>query len=212
VPSRAGAGDLRKFGSIGYEEDGEGAVKTDEELMLAYAATADVTAFREIFTRYAPILLRLLTRQVGRPADAQDLVQHTFLQLHRARLDFNGAQRLRPWVMTIALNLARDLLRRRGRRPEVLFEETALPMASATQPVVEVAGDVGKRVRAALSELPRDQREVIELHWFEELSFNEIAQIVGANPGAVRVRAHRGYVTLRKTLDPGNTGRPGDVP
>ena len=180
--------------------------------MAAYARTGDAPAFRELFARYTPVLLRLLHRQVGRPADAQDLVQQTFLQLHRARLDYRGDQRLRPWVMTIALNLARDLLRRRGRRPEVVVEEVALPLSSATQPVVEVAGDLGKRVRAALSELPHDQREVIELHWFEELSFNEIAQIVGANPGAVRVRAHRGYVTLRKTLDPGNTGRPGDVP
>jgi RNA polymerase sigma-70 factor (ECF subfamily) len=175
-------------------------MRTDEELMLAYAG-GDQAALRAIFERYAPILVRLLTRQVGRPADAQDLVQQTFLQLHRARGDFKADMRLRPWIMTIALNLARDLLRRRGRRPETTMEEEALPAAVAIQPVEGAGNDVAQRVRLALATLPKDQREVIELHWFDQLSFNEIGAIVGASSGAVRVRAHRGYVALRKTLE-----------
>ena len=175
--------------------------------MMRYAG-GDQAALREIFRRYAPILLRLVQRQVGRAADAQDVVQQTFLQLHRARRDFRAEMRLRPWIMTIALNLARDLLRRRGRRPEQLLEEEALPAASVT---TQPDHDVARRVRAALSVLPREQREVIELHWFEELSFTEIATIVGASSGAVRVRAHRGYVTLRKTLEPEKSGVREDV-
>jgi RNA polymerase sigma-70 factor, ECF subfamily len=186
-------------------------MRSDEELMVAYAA-GDQAAVRELFQRYAPVLLRVLLRQVGRQADAQDLVQQTFLQLHRARRDFRPEMRVRPWIMTIALNLARDLLRRRGRRPESVLDEAALPATVSVSPAVEVTTDVAKRVRTALRGLPSDQREVIELHWFEQLSFNEIAAIVGATSGAVRVRAHRGYVALRKTLDPGNTGMPSDVP
>ncbi len=186
-------------------------MRSDEELMLAYAG-GDETAFREIFQRYAPVLVRLVLRQVGRQADAQDIAQQTFLQLHRARRDFRADMRLRPWIMTIALNLARDLLRRRGRRPETVMEETTLPNTVAVQPTAGNGGeDVARKVRAALSGLPKEQREVIELHWFEQLSFNEIADIVGSTSGAVRVRAPRGYVALRKTLDPGNTGLPPDV-
>jgi RNA polymerase sigma factor (sigma-70 family) len=182
--------------------------RTDEELMLAYVNGSDA-AFRDLFRRYAPMLLRVLQRQVGRATDAQDLAQQTFLQLHRARNDFRPNQRLRPWIMTIALNLSRDLLRRRGRRPETVMKEETLPLRVAIQPVVEKAddpGELGKRVRSALSELPKEQREVIELHWFERLSFTEIAAIVGASSGAARVRAHRGYVALRKHLDPGGQG------
>jgi RNA polymerase sigma factor (sigma-70 family) len=92
------------------------------------------------------------------------------------------------------LNLARDLLRRRGRRPEAILDETALP-------VVDTTHREDQRVRAALHELPRDQRLVIELHWFDELSFDEIAAVVGASSGAARARAHRGYERLRKSLD-----------
>jgi RNA polymerase sigma-70 factor (ECF subfamily) len=173
---------------------------TDEELMLAYAR-GDQAAFRELFSRYAPMLLRLMTRTVSRGADAQDLVQQTFLQLHRARGDFRADMRVRPWIMTIAMNLARDLLRRRGRRPEVEVEEDALPAPSAIASQQVESKDVGRRVREALAALPREQREVIELHWFEQLSFQEIAAIVGATSGAARVRAHRGYTTLRARLE-----------
>ena len=176
-------------------------MRTDEQLMLAYAEGED-RAFRELFQRYAPVLLRLLQRHVGRPADAQDLVQQTFLQVHRARRDFRPNERLRPWIMTIALNLSRDLLRRRGRRPETSVEESALPLSVAVQPTVETTNHVSQRVRAALRELPQDQRMVIELHWFEELSFEEIAAVVGATCGAARVRAHRGYAAMRKVLEP----------
>jgi RNA polymerase sigma factor (sigma-70 family) len=179
---------------------------TDEELMIAYADGAE-DAFRELFRRYTPTLIRLVQRHVGRPADAQDIVQQTFLQLHRARRDFRRETRFRPWITTIALNLARDLLRRRGRRPETMVDEETLP---ARDPAPAEGREAARRVRSALSELPRDQREVIELHWFEQLSFDEIAKVVGVTSGAARVRAHRGYVALRRCLDGGETG--GAVP
>ena len=173
--------------------------RSDEELMLAYAG-GDEPAFRVLFARYAPQLVRLLRRQVGREADAQDLAQQTFLQLHRARRDFRPGTRLRPWIITIALNLARDHLRRRGRRPEsALDDRVPEPSVEPAVPDGE-SRETAARVREALAALPREQREVIELHWFEQLSFGEIATVVGSTPGAVRVRAHRGYVALRKRL------------
>ena len=172
-------------------------------------ASGDEAAFREIFGRYAPLLLRLLRRQVGRDVDAQDIAQQAFLQLHRARRDFRADMRLRPWLITIALNLARDFLRRRGRRPETSFEDVTVPEPSVAAVAGSDAVDTARKVREALSTLPKDQREVIELHWFEQLSFMEIASIVGSTSGAVRVRAHRGYNTLRKSLGEGN-GVPSD--
>jgi RNA polymerase sigma factor (sigma-70 family) len=170
-------------------------MSSDEELMLAYVR-GDDAAFRELFGRYAPLLARIAQRQLGRAADAGDVVQQTFLQLHRARHDFAPASRFKPWIITIAMNLGRDLLRRRGRWGEDQVDEEA---RVAPEPEVPDE-DAQRKVRAALARLPREQREVIELHWFEELSFTEIAEIVGAKPGAVRVRAHRGYEALRKVL------------
>jgi len=161
--------------------------------MHAYVG-GDVAAFRSLFERWTPSLLRVFW--TAGPTEAQDLVQHTFLLLHRARRDFHGDAPLRPWLLTIALNVLREHWRKQRRRPVVQLER---------EPVAEDSGQDARieqnvrdaALRAALARLPRLQREVIMLHWFEDLGFAEIAEIVGATPGAVRVRAFRGYEQLR---------------
>jgi len=173
-------------------------VRPDEELMAAYCA-GDAQAFRALFDRYAPRLLRVMQRQVRSESDARDLVQQTFLQLHRARHDFRQDSNLRPWLFTIALNLKREYFRRRGRRPEapLLLDGRSDPQTAAHDPVRE---ERARQVREAIAALPSAQREVIELHWLEGLPFQEVAQIVGASLTAVKVRAHRGYERLRTEL------------
>jgi RNA polymerase sigma-70 factor (ECF subfamily) len=173
-------------------------MRTDEELMQAFAG-GDSPAFGELFSRWAPALVRLCQRQLGTRADAEDMVQQTFLQLHRARRDFKPGMKLRPWLFTIALNLCRDLQRYRGRRHETPVEDVVL-VAETPATSAREAAELQAKVRDALGHLPVDQRAVIELHWFDELPFGEIATIVGASAGAVRVRAHRGYEALRKSL------------
>jgi RNA polymerase sigma-70 factor (ECF subfamily) len=170
---------------------------SDESLMAAYRA-GDQAAFRELFRRWAPRLQRLLRRDVARAEDAHDLVQQTFLQLHRARHEFRPDAKLRPWLYTIALNLKRQYYRRLGRRPEA-------PLAHDGAEEVANDRDADARlddahVRAALAVLPEAQRDVILLHWFEGLSFSEVAEIVGATLSAVKVRAHRGYGRMREIL------------
>jgi RNA polymerase sigma factor (sigma-70 family) len=173
-------------------------MRTDEELMQSFAS-GDASAFAELFQRWAPPLLRVAHRQLGGRADAEDVVQQTFLQLHRARRDFKPGMKLRPWLFTIALNLCRDLQRYRGRRHETPVEDVVLTAPDPDGDARE-ASERQAKVRAALLRLSAEQRAVIELHWFEELPFAEIASIVGASAGAVRVRAHRGYEVLRKAL------------
>jgi RNA polymerase sigma-70 factor (ECF subfamily) len=172
-------------------------MKSDEELMVAYVA-GDDGAFRELFTRYAPMLLRMMRRQIRQQEDAGEIVQQTFLQLHRARNDFQVGRRLRPWLMTIAFNLKREYFRRRKRRPEAPLEFE--PPASSRRHPLERRADI-QRLRRALDTLPEGQREVIAMHWFEELSFPEVAEILGLSVSAVKVRAHRGYQALRKALE-----------
>jgi RNA polymerase sigma-70 factor (ECF subfamily) len=165
--------------------------------MAAYAL-GDKAAFAELFRRWSPRLTRLLRRDMARAEDAHDLMQQTFLHLHRARNDFREGAKLRPWLYTLALNLKRQYFRRLGRRPEASIED-----AAAEPPSHEPAPDArldDAQLRAALHELPEGQREVIVLHWFEGLSFKEVAEVVGASQSAVKVRAHRGYGRLREIL------------
>ena len=171
---------------------------SDEELMAAYIA-GDKAAFRELFRRYTPLLQRAMARDLRSPEAANDLVQQTFLHLHRSRLDFEPGRKLKPWIFTIALNLKREYFRRNKRR-----YETSLDDDRAVEPFEGPRGqerfDAARETARALSTLPDDQREVIELHWFGGLSFPEVAEAVGASVSAVKVRAHRGYVALRARL------------
>ncbi len=169
---------------------------SDEALLAAHVA-GERSAFPELFARYAPRLTAMFRRDLGGAAEVGDLVQQTFLQLHRARRDFDPSAKLRPWLYTIALNLKRQHFRRKGRRPESPLEdedERPSPIAGPERRVADT------EVRRALEELPEAQRDVIVLHWFEGLSFKEIARVVGASQSAVKVRAHRGYGKLRGFL------------
>lgn len=163
--------------------------------MDAYVA-GDRAAFEQLFHRYAPRLTRMLRRDVRRDEDVADLVQQTFLQLHRARRDFRSGATVRPWLYTIALNLKRQYFRRAGRRSETSYDadKHGEPVSRARDADDAVAD---AQLRRVLRQLPENQRIVIELHWFEGLSFHEVAKVVGAKQSAVKVRAHRGYEKLR---------------
>jgi len=174
--------------------------------MAAHVAGAK-GAFDELFARYAPLLLRVMTRQLGSVDDARDVVQQTFLQVHRARLDFDASARFRPWLFTIAFNLCRQLGRTRKRRRENPSDE----LAEADLRAVPVDSDAQQDVRAALAELPVDYRDAIVLHWYEGLSFEEAAAVLGASATALKLRAHRGYKLLREALADRNPELPPDI-
>lgn len=169
---------------------------SDEDLMEGYQA-GDRAAFAEIFRRYAPLLLRVMQQQLGHKEDANDLVQQTFLQLHRSKHDFRRGALLRPWLLTIAMNLRHRHFRRLGRHPEMPLDLDLLEELHTGSRVPDAA-DAGCDVKALLAGLPAEQREVIILHWIEGLPFNEVARVVGVSLSAVKVRAHRGYVAIRK--------------
>jgi RNA polymerase sigma-70 factor (ECF subfamily) len=166
--------------------------------MTAYIA-GDKAAFRELFRRYTPLLQRAMARDLRSSEEANDLVQQTFLHLHRSRLDFEPGRKLKPWIFTIALNLKREFFRRSKRRFETSLEDdrVAEPFEG---PRGQERSDAAREMERALSTLPAEQREVIELHWFGGLSFPEVAEAVGSTVAAVKVRAHRGYVALRARL------------
>jgi RNA polymerase sigma-70 factor (ECF subfamily) len=173
--------------------------RTDEDLMRAFVG-GDHGAFRVLFDRYAPMLLRVARRRLSSDEEAREVVQQTFFQLNLARNDFREDAKLRPWVVTIAMNLVREHYRRRGRRKEAPID--AAIHTVGVEPKSEIESEQrAQRVRAAIASLPETQRIVIELHWLEELPFSEVARIVGAREGAVRVRAHRGYKRLEELLE-----------
>ncbi|MEP6652033.1 MAG: sigma-70 family RNA polymerase sigma factor [Myxococcales bacterium] len=177
---------------------------TEEELMSQYAAGDDI-ASRQLFALLTPQLRAFFLRSFMDPALADDLMQTTFLRLHRARSSYIPELPLKPWVFTIAASVRRDELRRRYRLPphvsEVELEQAESRFVGdvTTGRETDGARDIDA-ARAAIERLPESQRAVIHLHCQEELTFEQIAEVLGTTPGAVRVRASRAYERLRRDL------------
>ena len=108
----------------------------------------------------------------------------------------------RPWVMTIAMNLVREHWRRTKRRKTTADDTLDMRPGPVAEREPLETRQRAEAVRRALGLLPASQREVVELHWLQERPFAEVAQIVGTSEGAVRVRAHRAYKTLKELLEP----------
>ena len=167
--------------------------------MDAYVA-GDVEAFQRLFRSLAPSLHAFFARTMGHGALADDLLQTTFLKLHRARQSWRRGERLRPWIFTIAARVRTDWLRRNGHEMEVddvTLDDREAPGDPATAVVTR---ERSERVRAALESLPGPQRVVVQLHRFEDLSFAEIGKVLGISEGAARIRAFRAYDRLRTLL------------
>lgn len=174
------------------------AERSDEDLMIAYAR-GERAAFDLLFARHAPKLHHVLVRGMRRPEDGRDLVQQTFLQLHRHRSDYDAARAFRPWLYTIALNLKRQYLRTKGRRPESELDE--IVERTLAHAPGEARFENRQLVELGLKRLPPESAEVIVLHWFGDLSMGEIATMLGASESAVKVRAHRAYEAMRTIFE-----------
>lgn len=172
--------------------------RSDEELMAAYVG-GDEAAFDLLFGRYAPMVFAMVKRHLRNDDLAREYTQQTFFRLHGARNDFRSDGRLRPWLLTIAMNLVRGHWRKQKRRRHVDhdLDLEAAPQAEFTD--MEL-GQRAELLHGALAKLPPTQREVVELHWLQGLPYAEVASIVGSSEGAVRVRAHRAYGRLRELL------------
>ncbi|MFI5167653.1 MAG: RNA polymerase sigma factor [Thermoanaerobaculales bacterium] len=140
--------------------------------------------------------LRALARDA---AVADDLLQETFLQLHRVRHTYQPPRPVRPWVYAIARNvflMHRRAAFRRSRHENVAEEELPDVAAPAS---ADTLGD-SETVRTALARLPRSRREPVVLHHIMGLSFKEVGAVLGISEGAAKLRAFRGLAELRAIM------------
>jgi RNA polymerase sigma-70 factor (ECF subfamily) len=170
---------------------------SDEALFAAYRA-GDTAAHEALFRRHEASLRRHLERMLdGDRAAAEDLVVETFLRLHRHRHRWRDGTPVRPWLYTIARNLARN--RRRALRLWGWLPLTSVATTPA-QPAPEATDEVQQRIAAAFAALPAAQREACSLRLLGDLSLHDIAQVTRAAPGTVKSRLHYGLRRLRAEL------------
>jgi RNA polymerase sigma-70 factor (ECF subfamily) len=178
-----------------------------KELMQRYC-DGDAGAFRELYALVAPRLLGYLVKMARERALAEDLLQQTFLKVHRARGAYvRGADPL-PWIYSIAHRTFIDQARKHKRAVVRVGEGEELPeVAAAITGESDDRRDEGRADPAmvsaaldALAELPAPQREAVVLTKLDGKTVAEAAEIAGTTTGAMKVRAHRGYEALRKLL------------
>ena len=176
---------------------------TEERLMQAYVA-GDRRAFERLFALVAPPIHGFFMRSFHSRAVADDLLQTTFLKVHRARDQYAQDRPLRPWLFAIAARVRVDELRSKQRTVAHDAEVALQAEESSSSPSIVDAdserSNLALQVRAAIDELPEPQRVVLLLHRYQELSFAEIAEALGSTEGAVKVRASRAYAELRLRL------------
>ena len=154
-------------------------------------------AFDELYVSLAPVLRRSLLGQARDAAKADDLVQETFLQIHRARHTFDPAYPLMPWAMAIARHVWLMHLRTASRRPRETDDVTEMEM-----PVRAEAASFADRtdVRRALGKVAASRRDAVIQHHLLGFSFKEIAERAGIAETAAKLRSSRGMAQLRALL------------
>jgi len=177
------------------------ALMTGEGDLLKRLQQRDPNALAELYDRYGRMTYGLILRIVQDAGTAEDLVQETFLRVwnRAAGLDSERGA-VGPWLLAVARNRAIDYLRSRGRRIMVALDETEHPSLFVDVAVDLQRNDMVQRVKGALDRLTREQREAIELGYFEGLSQSEIAARMGAPLGTVKTWMRRALQLLREEV------------
>lgn len=190
------------------------AVPTDEELVAAYLE-GEKEAFEELVHRYEDRLYRLSFRMLGNHHDALDAVQEILMKLMAALPKFEGRSRFGTWLYRLAANTCLDLRRKRGRSAAESLDATlqyspgaSLAMLEENQSMETPDEYVDHQyrenlVRAALEQLPENQRQLLVLRDLEDLSNSQVAEMLGIEVGALKARLHRARQALKRVLDAG---------
>lgn len=186
-----------RAGPARAEGGGRGVTTTDRELMTRIARREE-GALAALYDRHAGSALAVAVRVLGDRAEGEDVVQETFIRVWEDAAAYDeGRGSVAAWLIGAVRNRAIDRLRRRGAR------ERAAQRAADERPLVTGPAEVddsGERVRAALRDLPSDQRETIELAYFDGLTQTELARRLSQPLGTIKSRIRLGMKKLREAL------------
>jgi RNA polymerase sigma-70 factor (ECF subfamily) len=173
----------------------------DDVELMEEAARGEVDALSALYDRYCRLCLTMAIRMLGDRGRAEDLVHDVFLEVWRHADRYERSRgAVRTWIMVRVRSRALDKLRSAPVRREVMVEDAAPTEAAPQHEDPTLAPDRAAVVRA-LADLPREQREVLELAYFQGLSSSEIAERMGSPLGTVKSRTAAGLAKLRAVMD-----------
>ncbi len=183
---------------------------SDAQLMLAFQQ-GDSSAFESLLRRNYRNVLNFIYRFMGRRDIAEDLTHEVFLRVYQSASDYEPRCRFRTWLYTIAKNLCLNELRRKSHRMQSLDDPglqqvdpmpKALPDASLPPDESLVRNERAAAVRAAIDELPENQRLAVILRRYDDFSYEQIAATLNTSEKAVKSLLSRAKEHLKKKLAP----------
>jgi RNA polymerase sigma-70 factor (ECF subfamily) len=170
--------------------------EADDIELMRRAAAGDSRSFHALVDRHAQRLFRLAVSLVGNVADAEDVLQETFIGAFRGLRSFEGRSSVRTWLTRILVTQAARWHRDR-RRTRAQAVDESIPSSAAD---ANAAPDAGMDVSAAMQRLSPEHRQVLALREFEQMSYEEIAEVLGVPRGTVESRLHRARSEMREKL------------
>ena len=175
--------------------------QTDEQLMARAAAGSD-TAFEELYRRYARRLKGFFFMQLGGDEElAADATHDVFLRAYEARSRYQEGRRVDTWLFTIAYNICKNHYRSNAYEAQLLASIDAEPVSNQQIEVDLDAAILDEALAQVLNELPAPLHQIFSLHYQEELTIPQIAEIVGVPEGTVKSRLHKTMNIIRKKLN-----------
>lgn len=184
--------------------------QTDEALVQRVQA-GERDAFGVLLERYEAKLLRYGSKFLSNSQDIEDIVQDAFINAYKNIQSFDTDQKFSPWMYRIAHNALVNALKKKSRSPILSFDfDTLLSHAFADESVEteREQKEVRQMIDQSLADIPPKYREVLILHYLEDLSYKEIAEVVRVPIGTVGIRIKRGKEMLKNVVTSKNYGRP----
>ena len=184
----------------------------DAALMLR-VKRGDLAAFESLVEKYKQPVLNLIWRTLGDAAEAEDLTQNVFIQAYRSAERYQASAKFSTWLFTIARNLCLNEIRRRSRHPSEPLEASGTDpdgvparqyedLRATPPPEALLQEELIHQIQRALSELPENQRTAILLFREQDMSYEEIAAVLGTSLSATKSLIHRGREYLKQKLKP----------
>ncbi|HUF46430.1 MAG TPA: sigma-70 family RNA polymerase sigma factor [Vicinamibacterales bacterium] len=181
-------------------------MQPDDAAVIAKARDGDHEAFRVLVDRHGRNIYRLAYRMTGKPEDAEDVVQDTFVRAFQ-RLDrFEARSNFATWLYRIGFNCAIDYMRSRQRRetpePPATLEILAPTASGPSMDDLVYAGEIDRRVRAALQDLSEQERAAFLLRHYHGCSIEEICEALDLKTNAAKHSIFRAVRKMRTALGP----------
>lgn len=193
---------------VGNTEFNSGAVENDfgsdaRDVEINTALTGDhMSGFEELYRKHYRRVYSICLRMTGNTAEAEDLTQEVFIQLHRKLGSFRGESAFTTWLHRLTVNQVLMHFRKRSVKSELTTEDGEMPdtvdpdtMRPEAMPIIDKIS-----LETAIAQLPPGYRTAFVLHDVEGYEHEEIARILGCSPGTSKSQLHKARLKLRRLI------------